>query len=206
MGEVELEMSTRAYCKMMMHAARYPSYSINGLLLSKSSSMSSGSKLIQYLDCIPLFHINTGLAPMVEVALAQIESELEGTGMVISGFYHAHDNLRDTHVDVFSQKIADKIAENSPGTLLATIDSKKLSLNIDCSGLILHQHDASSGKWKTRDRNSLRLEHDSITLACASALIHKKIYRDLVDFDIHLDDISLDYLNVELNMEIDSCL
>jgi len=205
MGEVELEMSTRAYCKMMMHAARYPSYSINGLLLSKSSSMSSGSKLIQYLDCIPLFHINTGLAPMVEVALAQIESELEGTGMVISGFYHAHDNLRDTHVDVFSQKIADKIAENSPGTLLATIDSKKLSLNIDCSGLILHQHDGS-GKWKTRDRNSLRLEHDSITLACASALIHKKIYRDLVDFDIHLDDISLDYLNVELNMEIDSCL
>merc|ERR1712013_852362 len=136
---------------------------------------------------IPLFHINTGLAPMVEVALAQIESELEGTGMVISGFYHAHDNLRDTHIDVFSQKIADKIAENSPGTLLATIDSKKLSLNIDCSGLILH-------------------EHDSITLACALALIHKKIYRDLVDFDIHLDDISLDYLNVELNMEIDSCL
>merc|ERR1740128_337481 len=178
-------MSTRAYCKMMMHSARYPSYSINGLLLSKASSMSSGSKLIQYLDCIPLFHINTGL--------------------VISGFYHAHDNLRDTHVDLFSQKIADKIAENRPGTLLVTIDSKRLSLNIDCPGLILHQHD-TSGKWKTKDKNSLRLEHDSITLACASALIHKKIYRDLVDFDIHLDDISLDYLNVELNMEIDSCL
>ena len=29
--------------------------------------------------------------------------------MVISGFYHAHDNLRDNHVDVFSQKIADKV-------------------------------------------------------------------------------------------------
>jgi len=205
MSEVELELSTRAYCKMMMHSARYPSSSINGLLLSKTSSLSSGSKLIQYIDCIPLFHINTGLAPIVEVALAQVESELEGTGLVISGFYHAHDNLRDTHVDVFSQKIADKIAENHPGTMLVTIDSKRLSLNIDCAGLILHQHEAM-GKWKTRDKNSLRLEHDSITLACASALIHKKIYRDLVDFDIHLDDISLDYLNVELNMEIDSCL
>ena len=83
MGEVELEMSTRAYCKMMMHAARYPSYSINGLLLSKSSSMSSGSKLIQYLDCIPLFHINTGLAPMVEVALAQVLKDCS----VLSTFY-----------------------------------------------------------------------------------------------------------------------
>ena len=28
---------------------------------------------------------------------------------MISGFYHAHDNLRDNHVDVFSQKIADKV-------------------------------------------------------------------------------------------------
>ena len=89
---------------------------------------------------------------------------------------------------------------------MVTIDSKKLSLNIDCAGLILHQHEASGrtkalfnrtftykllGKWKMRDKNTLRLEHDSITLACASALIHKKIYRDLVDFDIHLDDISL---------------
>ena len=72
MGDVEFEMSTRAYCKMMMHAAKYPCYSINGLLLSKASSLSPGSKLIQYLDCVPLFHINTGLSPMVEVALEQV--------------------------------------------------------------------------------------------------------------------------------------
>ena len=30
-----------------------------------------------------------------------------------------------------------------------------------------------------------------MTLQCATAVIHKKIYRDLVDFDMHLDDISL---------------
>ena len=35
--------------------------------------------------------------------------------MVISGFYHAHDNLRDTHVDVFSQKIADKVGIKPQG-------------------------------------------------------------------------------------------
>ena len=72
MADIELEMSTRAYCKMMMHAAKYPCYSINGLLLSKASSLASGSKLIKYVDCIPLFHINSGLSPMVEVALAQV--------------------------------------------------------------------------------------------------------------------------------------
>ena len=30
-----------------------------------------------------------------------------------------------------------------------------------------------------------------MTLQCATAVIHKKIYRDLVDFDMHLDDIAL---------------
>jgi len=203
MSDSEYEISTRAYCKMIMHAAKYPSSNINGLLLAKKTGEQRGMK---YVDCIPLFHINTALAPMVEVALAQIENEVGRSGLVISGFYHAHDNLRDNHVDTFSQKIADKIADNIPGTLLVTIDSKKLSLNIDSPALILHQHEASSGKWKKREGSSVRLEHDTVTLQCATAVIHKKIYRDIVDFDTHLDDISMDYRNVEMNMEIDSCL
>jgi len=202
MGEPELEMSTRAYCKMIMHSAKYPSSAINGVLLSKRDSVKSGARTIH--DCIPLFHMGHGLAPMVEVALAQVDSQCEESGLVISGFYHAHDNLRDNHVDVFSQKIADKVAENQPGTLLVTIDSKKLSANIESPSLIVQQH--SDGKWRPRDKSQVRLEHDEVTLACASALVHKKIYRDLVDFDTHLDDLSMDYLNVELNMEIDSCL
>ena len=186
MTDPEYEISTRAYCKMIMHAAKDPSSSINGLLLAKKS----GERNVLYVDCIPLFHINTALAPMVEVALAQVENEVTRSGMRIAGFYHAHDNLRDNHVDTFSQKIADKIAENIPGTILVTIDSKKLSLNIESHALIVHQHEAASGKWKRRE-GSVRLEHDNVTLQCATAVIHKKIYRDIVDFDTHLDDISL---------------
>ena len=67
-------------------------------------------------------------------------------GLTISGFYHAHDNIRDNHVDTFSQKIADKMADNVPGTILVTLDSKKLSLNIDTHALIVQQHDANSGE------------------------------------------------------------
>jgi len=70
MSDSELEISTRAYCKMLMHAAKYPSSSINGLLLSK---VGGGSQPVKYVDCIPLLHINTGLAPMAEVGLAQID-------------------------------------------------------------------------------------------------------------------------------------
>merc|ERR1719347_42230 len=156
-----------------MHSARFPSSAINGLLLSTKDSIKPGTRIIHYTDCIPLFHMGTGLAPMVEVALAQVESQCEETGLLISGFYHAHDNLRDNHVDVFSQKIADKIAENQPGTLLVTIDSKKLSSNIESPSLIVQQH--TDGKWRSRDKSQIRLEHDEVTLACASAVVHKRI-------------------------------
>ena len=197
MTDPEYEISTRAYCKMMMHAAKYPSSSINGVLLAKKTE----DRNLLYVDCIPLFHINTALAPMVEVALAQLENEVSRSGLRIAGFYHAHDNLRDNHVDTFSQKIADKIAENIPGTLLVTIDSKKLSLNLENHALILHQHETGSGKWKRREGSSVRLEHDSVTLQCASAVLHKKIYRDIVDFDTHLDDIALvRWLTARLNL------
>ena len=88
-----------------------------------------------------------------------------------------------------------QIAENQPGTLLVTIDSKKLSANIESPSLIVQQHSDGmsltlskdkvclyymqqfSGKWRPRDKTQIRLEHDEVTLACASALVHKKIYR-----------------------------
>ena len=72
MSDPELELSTRAYCKMVMHSAKYPSSAINGLLLSKKEQVKPGTRSIKYSDCIPLFHLNPGLAPMIEVALAQV--------------------------------------------------------------------------------------------------------------------------------------
>ena len=89
MSDSELEISTRAYCKILMHAAKYPSSSINGLLLSKVEivtrnsyyhriitmlQVGGGRQPVKYVDCIPMLHINTGLAPMAEVALAQVWS------------------------------------------------------------------------------------------------------------------------------------
>ena len=44
---------------------------------------------------------------------------------------------------------------------------------------------------------------DDEALEVTSALLHAKAFKDLVDFDNHLDDVSQDYLNVGLNMEID---
>jgi hypothetical protein len=58
------------------------------------------------------------------------------------------------------------------------------------NGGISNSFCACAGKWRERS-SSLRLEHDEgVTLACAAALVKKRVYRDLVDFDNHLDDLS----------------
>ena len=71
MPDREYEISTRAYCKMIMHSAKYPNSSLNGLLLARREDMTR-SKTVRFCDSIPLFHIAVGLTPMLEMALAQV--------------------------------------------------------------------------------------------------------------------------------------
>ena len=103
MGDSVVEFSVRAYTKMIMHAAKYPHCSVNGLLLapitdqiqkigsSPSHQSSENPPRTIFTDCIPLFHQIQGLTPMLEVALTQIEAMAKGAGLIIAGYYHANE-------------------------------------------------------------------------------------------------------------------
>ena len=67
----EIVVSVQAYCKILLHAAKYPHCSVNGVLLAEESK-SKDYRRIKFVDCIPLFHISLGLAPMLEAALIQV--------------------------------------------------------------------------------------------------------------------------------------
>lgn len=206
-GEPEVEFSPRSYCKIILHAAKYPHTSINGVLLGKSSSSSAaGSRgRLNIVDCIPMFHQGEGLTPMLEVALAQIETRCTAASLVILGYYHANRSFRDTSVDTFSQRIADRVADHSPDrrAALVTVDNHKLSLSLQSHALIVQIHSGEAGKWKQCPPRCVRVSED--TLEAASKLLEARAHKDLTDFDNHLDDVTLDYLNVGLNMEIDRC-
>lgn len=202
--EAEVHFSVRAYSKMILHAAKYPHCAINGVLLAKSDRKRNvNSGLISVSDCIPLFHQIEGLSPMVEVALAQIETRSAAAGLYICGYYHANRSLRDTSVNIFSQRIADKVAELSPNNqaILVTLDNRRLGLVLETPALIAQM--AFDGKWRSCATKNIHLDED--TLAVTSALLQKKTYKDLADFDNHLDDLTQDYLNVAVNMEINKC-
>ena len=97
--EDSIEISTRAYVKMVLHVAKYPHSFVNGVLLAKmppkgqKPGNTTNVRLV-LIDTIPLFHQVEGLSPMVEVALAQIERKAASIGMIIAGYYHANRQFK----------------------------------------------------------------------------------------------------------------
>lgn len=70
----KVTISTKAYCKIILHAAKYPHCAINGLLLAKQQKNKNDTKTSDIVieDSIPLFHQCLHVSPMAEVALGLV--------------------------------------------------------------------------------------------------------------------------------------
>lgn len=70
----DVTFSSRAYCKMLLHCAKYPHCAVNGVLLAENpkNKDSKNENNLFFTDAIPLFHICLHLSPMYEVALTQV--------------------------------------------------------------------------------------------------------------------------------------
>ncbi|XP_037085922.1 ER membrane protein complex subunit 8-like [Pollicipes pollicipes] len=189
----EVLFSMRAYCKVIMHTAKYPHESVNGILVSKKDQDSSN--VIHFVDAIPLFHLSLGLSPMSEVALEQIESYCTGEDLKIAGYYQANEHYKNTNPNFVANRICEKIAERFGQVYLAMVDNRRLSLDMTSPAIVI----------KNRDKSSVALESDDTCLA-AACLVQNRSYRQLVDFDNHLDDVTADWRNLELNELIDTVL
>jgi len=69
-------LTTQAYCKMLLHAAKYPHCAVNGLLVAEKvkEHKKEPSAPVLCVDCVPLFHGTLALAPMLEVALTLVST------------------------------------------------------------------------------------------------------------------------------------
>lgn len=70
-----IKLTTQAYCKMLLHAAKYPHCAVNGLLVAekqKEKKKEGHGVSVLCVDCVPLFHGSLALAPMLEVALSLV--------------------------------------------------------------------------------------------------------------------------------------
>uniref|UniRef100_A0A1B6C1U2 MPN domain-containing protein n=1 Tax=Clastoptera arizonana TaxID=38151 RepID=A0A1B6C1U2_9HEMI len=193
----EVRFTARAYCKMILHATKYPHCAINGVLLAESSKSTDSKKTkdVVFVDAIPLFHLCLHVSPMAEIALTQIDQMANSEGLMIAGYYLANENIRDLSIDKPATRIADKIAETFSSACLVLIDNQRLSLTMVEPALQVSQF--VDVKWKVIDKSSWAIDDE--TLDTTSALIERHTYESLVDFDNHLDNISLDWRNTSIN-------
>jgi len=198
MADPKIEL--QAYCKMVLHAAKYPHAAVNGLLLAKSSDKAddgddTGNKKTHtvIVDAVPLFHQALGLAPMLEIALSEIDAFCIQNGFVIAGYYQANENFESSSPDNIAFRIADKINSFFSQSLLVMLDNHKVS---PLATSVAYRLWLSSGDQEWREQ---RVPSDERLLETTSSLLENKCSRDIVDFDNHLDDLKLDWRNLELN-------
>lgn len=114
----------------------------------------------------------------------------------MAGYYTAHENLKENSFEKAYHRIADKIAENFGAACLFVIDNAKLSTKLKAHALKVAQY--SDGKFRPLDVQKIVLNPTDATEVC-SQLLSEKAYEELVDFDNHLDDISGDWMNHDIN-------
>merc|ERR1712226_289268 len=192
----EIVVGSRAYCKIILHAAKYPHCAINGVLLTDRTK-GKDSRSVKFVDAIPLFHLSLTLAPMMEVALTQIDTYCKENNYAIGGYYHANEHAEDVKPTITAQKVADKIYEQNDSACLIMVQNSNLSL--DCTMESLDLYTCNDGKWAKKNQSEL-LEAGSLEMA--SSLLCSKAYREIVDFDNHLDDVALDWQNQEINEQL----
>ncbi|CAH0546504.1 unnamed protein product [Brassicogethes aeneus] len=195
-----IKFSAKAYCKIILHAAKYPHCAINGVLLAKSTSKKED---IEFVDAVPLFHISINLTPMAEIALMQIDELVSKKGLVIAGYYTALENLKDNNFEKAHHRIVDKIAAQNGSSYVVLVNNSKLSVYLDNVALKVAQY--SDGNMKPCDLHRVVLSPDT-TLDTCSHLLEQEAYEELVDFDNHLDNVSLDWINIKLNEKIENIL
>jgi len=191
-------VSSRAYTKVMLHACKYPHKAVNGVLLGRE--VEGGD--LQLLDAIPLFHQCLGLKPMLEIALMQVDTHCKQQHgeLHIVGYYQANEHVDHNVPDLIACKIADKISEHTTNSVMFIVDNNEMDTNI-AEKPALKMYTLADGKWRENSHWNLIGEH--ISLSHVSKLIGLKTYKGLIDFDNHLDDISLDWLNTGINKVVD---
>ncbi|EDO47379.1 predicted protein [Nematostella vectensis] len=194
---MKYRISARAYAKMLLHASKYPHKAVNGVLLGEEVTHDGE---LYVLDAVPLFHHCLGLAPLLEVALTQVDSYCKTLGHHIIGYYQANEHIENNSPDNIAYKIGEKIADQCSNGFILMIDNSKMS--ISCDEVACKCYTVQDSKWKFCEKD-VCVDGGDDTLSLTSELLEGKAYQSLIDFDNHLDDITQDWLNRDIDRLVD---
>lgn len=195
--EDELEFSAQAFSKMVMHTMKYPHSICSGLLLSPKPE-TDGEDKTRIIEAIPISHASHCLAPNIEIAFNSVSIFAQEQELVISGYYQTDRYNDSTCPDNFSQRVTEKICETYPNAVLCFVSFEGL-----LAQSLLDPHLLIDGKWRRKPPHSFRIECDPEIIAENILYSKERLYRKIVDFDDHFNNISLDWTNSAISQRID---
>ncbi|KAJ3170446.1 ER membrane protein complex subunit 8 [Geranomyces variabilis] len=177
-------LSHVAYSKLVLHAAKHSVCEVSGVLIGRKKS---GDE-VEVVDAVPLFH-SRPLAPMLEVALQQVQLYCDQNSLQVVGLYAANQGSANKDVSAATSKIAGKIDDNlGGGAILLMLDAAKLKARANPAVIPYTQ---TAGGWTVLQSNYLVSPPNPVDLV---QLIRDRVYAHINDFDSHLDNIKLDWL------------
>jgi len=189
-----MSLTSSAYLKPLLHAAKYPSSPVFGLLIGIKTK---GSHAWLITDSVPLFHTHV-LAPMLELAFIQVEeycrclSLREHRKFRILGCYVANERVTDVEMNVMTRRVAARINAVTGGrAVVLMIDNSKIAKPVNALRTML----CADKNWR------LSQDHEEYSppkrvYTEIPDLIRKDRERGVYDFEDHLANPAKDYFNV----------
>ncbi|KAI7844049.1 hypothetical protein COHA_002389 [Chlorella ohadii] len=210
-------LSEDALLKVLLHAAKHPTTAVNGVLLGTVSG-GDGAAEVSVTDAVPACHSFISLAPVLEAALSQLEAhakEQQGTqsGLRIVGYYQANERLSDGELGA-GRRFADRIEAAWPHSVALLLDGPALQAGLAQLTAAEGQAGGSGGseqpvaqlfakdggRWTkvaAGGSGGFRCPTSGVVSRFAQ-LLGEGRHQQLHDFEEHLDDIALDWLNPTL--------
>ncbi|MFH4981656.1 hypothetical protein AB6A40_008365 [Gnathostoma spinigerum] len=188
-----VELSSLAYAKMILHALKYPHCAVFGLLIGKKMEDDG----VLCVDAIPVLHELAALTPAVEIALASVDNHCSKSSVQIVGVYFCNERLADNGLDSFAVRVAEKVLSNFAGAVLVQIENTLLSIDSSLPSTRIYTCDNKAWKSRTFD-----IENEEGTLAGVSKAIQAKLFREIADFENHLENTRNDCWNSIINNKL----
>ncbi|KAJ2759331.1 hypothetical protein H4S06_002283 [Coemansia sp. BCRC 34490] len=195
----EYTVSVQAYAKAVLHCAKHPWATVHGLLLAEKKEGK-----IRFVDAVPLAHNWTNLTAMFDVALQQAQQYAKTKGLSVCGYYVAYEDTKATQLSASGALLAKTLVEADESTVAFVVDAKKLTPGSSAAAFVPYVYAepqwkeqssafGESGKGSGTKGASFVLENNRV-VAVTRKLVGERAEVWVHDFDEHLDDVSLDWL------------
>ncbi|GAA5816381.1 hypothetical protein MFLAVUS_009909 [Mucor flavus] len=187
------QVDVHAYAVPLLHAAKYPSYAVCGVLLGTNTTDG-----LQVKTAVPFFHHWTTLTPMLEVALKQTELYAKKNNLVIVGCYYSNARTEDNVLPDRAIKLAETIKKNNGDKAIIFLVNNKQFSKLEQDESAITPYLNTDNQWK-KVKEPFNSEEISLiekdTYSKVRGLFSSSAYNRVHDFDEHVENVSLDWLN-----------